>query len=134
MSVKATGVSPVTIKLLDIDPSGETTVTIRPPDWKAENLRGAFLAKRTYGQDEFMRLVVSVDANLRELWETELWLTLEAVNIVVEIGDDKIELVGSRDELTFNEFKNKLDQMPPDVVYSWHDAVLVVVERWRNPF
>lgn len=137
--IKISTMVPKTIKLERLDPTGETKVTIVPPGWREERQRGMLLASRKYTYDDLGRLVTQVDCNIRELWESEIWLTFGSANIVVEIeqedGDAKeLSIVGDKNTIQFSDFMNTLSEMPPQVVYAWHEAVISVVEEWANPF
>ena len=139
MTIKISTMVPQIIPLTRLDPTGETKVTVVPPGWNEERIRGGLLAKRKYSRDDIGRLVTEVDCNIRELWESEIWLTYGESNVVVEIdrGTDEPEtlsIVGDKDSVTFKEFMTTLEKMPPQVVYAWHEAVAQVVEDWRNPF
>jgi hypothetical protein len=120
------------------DPSGETYVVIRPPDYQAETERGQMLSKRTLVPDGTM-LRTQVDTNLNELWALELWLTYVETNLVVEFKDEKGEVVKTikfepRDQMSRGEFLNRLGQLPPGIVYEWHSCVVDIVRDWAVPF
>jgi len=139
MSIKISTMASQVISLDRLDPSGETKVTIIPPDWNAERIRGSLLAKRKYSRDDIGRLVTEVDCNIRELWESEIWLTFGGAKIIVEIDQpdgetETLSIVGDKDSIRFGEFMSILESMPPQVVYAWHEAVVKVVEDWRHPF
>ncbi|NIV30507.1 MAG: hypothetical protein GWN58_13715 [Anaerolineae bacterium] len=120
------------------DPTGETFVVIKPPDYGAETERGELLSKRTLVPDGTM-LRTQVETNLNQLWALELWLTYVETNLVVEFEDDqgnttKTVRFEPRDQMSRAEFLNRLAQLPPGVVYEWHACVVDVVRDWSVPF
>ena len=133
--IKDSAMVPETKKLTEADPSGDDWVIIKPPGWEAEKRRGNLLSSRKYYRDDMGRLVTDVECNIRELWESEIWLTYGGSNLHVEFGDERPEIKfdpdGGEDYATFID---KLAQLPPSIVYEWRLKVLEVVPDWVNPF
>jgi len=81
-----------------------------------------------------------VDCNVRQLWATELWLTFEEANIHIKYMDDEgevvkeVKLVGTKDDYTYSQFMETLNDLPTNVIYEWRSAVVDVIPDWRNPF
>jgi hypothetical protein len=125
-------------KLEVIDPTGETWVIVRPPGWEEDKRRGELLRNRRYSYDERGFLVTEVDCNIRELWEAEIWLTYENTNLDVDIeqGGEVLKTItfDPRDETKFDEFMDKLGELPPFIIRAWRGAVVDIVRDWRNPF
>lgn len=120
------------------DPTGETYVIIKPPDYAAESERGKMLEKRTLVPvSGFLR--TQVEVNLNELWALEIWLTYVETNLVVEFTDkdgevEKTIKFESREDIRRPEFMRRLGQLPPGLVYEWHTQVVEVVPDWAVPF
>ena len=130
---------PQEVKLLRLDKTGETKVWINPPSWRDDKMRGAMLSNRRHYIDEMNRWVVQVDCNVRELWEMEIWLSFSQAYIDVDIAQQDgniktVTIVGSKSDFTYEKFMKLLSEMPPQIIYAWHEAVVNTVPEWRDPF
>lgn len=120
------------------DKTGETFVIIKPPDFRDETIRGRLTSKREYVVDDDGYMNVKVDVNTRLLWAEEIWLTYVESNLVVkrENEDGNVETITfpPKGELNRAQFMEKLEKVPPKVVWEWHAMVTSVIPEWRDPF
>jgi hypothetical protein len=130
---------PVEKSLTRLDPSGETKVCISPPSWREDKIRGSYLMNRKHYRGELGQWVVEVNCNVRELWEGEIWLTFHSANIDVDIelpgGEAKtVQIIGEKKDFAYDVFMQKLAELPPQIIYAWHEALVSVIPEWQNPF
>ena len=120
------------------DPTGETYVVIRPPDYAAERARSELLKHRSF-IPEGNNLRTQVEVNLNDLWALEIWLTYQETNLHVIFRDEDGEITREiefepRGQITREEFMQRLGELPPGIVYEWRAAVVDVVRDWAVPF
>ena len=135
MAITVSAQVPTTKYLTATDPSGETYVVIRPPDFAVESERDQILKKRSMDAEGR----VNVEVNLSALWAVEIWLTYVETNLHVQFTDEQGEVVKEikfepRDKMTRDEFIRRLGELPPGIVYEWHMRLIEVVRDWAVPF
>jgi len=135
MAIKVSTQVDKTKYLKTTDPSGETYVVIRPPDFGMESERDEILKQRS--MDRAGR--VNVEVNLSTLWAIEIWLTYVETNLHVQYTDEQGEVVKEikfepKDQMTRDQFLRRLGELPPGMVYEWHMRLVEVVPDWAVPF
>ena len=138
MPVRVSTPTNLTKKLVGLDQSGETYITLRPADFQAEQERGEALKNRTLvPMNGYWR--TRTEVNLGDLWALEIWLAYVETNLVVEFTDEHGKVVKTvsfkpRSETNRGEFMASLGQLPGEMVAEMHQKVLEIMPDWAVPF
>lgn len=132
MPIKNSAIAPVKKFLVDVDPSEDTWVMIKPITFRDDIARGELLKQRETYNTSTPGVMASKGLNMYRLRAEELWLTYDDAHIVLEDSDSS--LFKPRSEMTRNEFLQVLGSLPPAVILSWYSKMLEVNPDWAFPF
>jgi hypothetical protein len=127
-----------TVKLLDIDPDGDTYVVVHQPTQRERLLREQFMERattRSYSQDD-RQIGVQSKITFEERRAYEIFLTMVECNVKDTDGETDLfptrELNGKKSlALTWEQFQKAIGKVVDDaVVTALHHAALEVEPTW----
>jgi hypothetical protein len=132
---------PITVKLLDIDPSGDTFATFRPATTAQEHERQRVFVEKTHYRkiEDDTEYAVYNEASLMDRISMELFLTLVECNVVYEDKNGEAaplfksrKVTGDRTvlDMTRDQFVKALGLTSNEVLTSMHRACLEVNPNW----
>ena len=147
MAIKAAPIVTEPVKLLDIDPDGESWVYIKPRALLMDRMRGRLLNQQEFSADG---RYIKVDVNPVELSLWEIWIAAgneggDIGQIVVEreVVDEEGNSSTKREvyfadlkkaEITYSQFVEELAKCPPSVRGSWTNQLHEKIPEWIFPF
>lgn len=144
MAITAAPVVPQMQKLLDLDPTGETWIWVKPTTARMDLLRAQLLQTQEWTSDgRFIRVVV----NPVELQHWQIYLSAggekgEIGCLILEEpakeGEKPVRtnlMAKKRDKYAnFKEFQDDLMKCPAALVAHWTAAIYEVNRSWLYPF
>jgi hypothetical protein len=142
MPIKAAAVVPQQKKLMDLDPTGESWVWVKPTTARMDYLRANLLQTQEWTSDgRFIRVVV----NPVELQHYQIWLSSGGPDgsigslILADVDEEGKERLTTlfpkkRDDYTLGDFMDELYKCPPQLISHWTAAIYEVNRSWMYPF
>jgi len=137
MPIKAVSLVAQRRELLDVDPSGDTWVYVRPVTGKEHLRRGELIRTRYFDAG------LATDTNPVLLNQMEIYLSSgdedgTIGNIVVIYGEDddakkRVFFEKKKTDYTQRTFLEELADLPITVFRSWHRQVIDVNQEWFYP-